>query len=115
MGDKAPDKVLNQLYVTLETLKSKGDNLAAEIQKRLRIIVSIWINLQILIFLSYTWKCTYQDLYCLYSVFDGSYHLSSLKFSSKIRLQVEMELLAGFLEWSQILNYLIRHQLLQCH
>ncbi|KAI4333745.1 hypothetical protein L6164_018515 [Bauhinia variegata] len=40
LGEKAPDKVLHQLYLTLETLKYRGDNLAAEIQKRLRIIVA---------------------------------------------------------------------------
>ncbi|VVA31449.1 PREDICTED: diacylglycerol kinase [Prunus dulcis] len=40
LGEKAPDKVLHTLYVTLETLKSSGDVLAAEIQKRLRIIVA---------------------------------------------------------------------------
>ncbi|KAM1343340.1 hypothetical protein PS2_007476 [Malus domestica] len=40
LGEKAPDKVLHKLYVTLETLKSGGDVLAAEIEKRLRIIVA---------------------------------------------------------------------------
>lgn len=40
LGEMAPDKVLHQLYATLETLKYCGDVLAAEIQKRLRIIVS---------------------------------------------------------------------------
>ncbi|XP_054815750.1 diacylglycerol kinase 1-like isoform X2 [Prosopis cineraria] len=40
MGENSPDKVLHQLYVALETLKYKGDNLAAEIEKRLRIIVA---------------------------------------------------------------------------
>ncbi|KAF3453585.1 hypothetical protein FNV43_RR04025 [Rhamnella rubrinervis] len=40
LGEKAPDKVLHQLYVTLETLKYSGDVFAAEIQKRLRIIVA---------------------------------------------------------------------------
>ncbi len=42
MGEKAPDKVLHQLYVTLGTLKNSGDTFAAEIEKRLRIIVS-WL------------------------------------------------------------------------
>ena len=42
LGEKAPDKVLHQLYVTLGTLKYSGDILATEIEKRLRIIVS-WI------------------------------------------------------------------------
>ncbi|XP_019449125.1 PREDICTED: diacylglycerol kinase 5-like [Lupinus angustifolius] len=37
---KAPDKVLHQLYATLEKFKYRGDNFAAEIQKRLRIIVA---------------------------------------------------------------------------
>jgi hypothetical protein len=41
LGEMAPDKVLHQLYVTLETLKYGGDVLAAEIQKKLRIIVSL--------------------------------------------------------------------------
>ncbi|KAK9269350.1 hypothetical protein L1049_001121 [Liquidambar formosana] len=40
LGEEAPDKVLHQLYVTLEMLKSSGDVLAAEIQKRLRIVVA---------------------------------------------------------------------------
>ncbi|KAJ1379396.1 NAD kinase/diacylglycerol kinase-like domain superfamily [Sesbania bispinosa] len=40
LGVKAPDKVLQQLYANLEMLKHNGDNLAAEIQNRLRIIVA---------------------------------------------------------------------------
>ncbi|KAL5736183.1 hypothetical protein ACOSP7_030658 [Xanthoceras sorbifolium] len=40
LGEKAPDKVLHELYVTLETLKHTGDVLATEILKRLRIIVA---------------------------------------------------------------------------
>ena len=40
LGEKAPDKVLHKLYITLETLKFAGDALAADIEKRLRIIVS---------------------------------------------------------------------------
>ncbi|PON92387.1 Diacylglycerol kinase [Trema orientale] len=40
LGEKAPDKVLHQLYVTLERLKCSGDVVAAEIQKRLRLIVA---------------------------------------------------------------------------
>lgn len=39
MGESAPDKVLHQLYVTLEVMKSSGDFLATEVQKKLRIIV----------------------------------------------------------------------------
>jgi len=44
LTEEAPDKVLHRLYGNLEKLKSDGDNLAAEIQKRLRLIVStiIW-------------------------------------------------------------------------
>ncbi|KAK3199245.1 hypothetical protein Dsin_022660 [Dipteronia sinensis] len=38
LGEKTPDKVLHELYVTLERLKHTGDVLAIEIQKRLRII-----------------------------------------------------------------------------
>jgi hypothetical protein len=41
LGEVAPDKVLHQLYGTLETLKYSEDVLAAEIQKKLRIIVSL--------------------------------------------------------------------------
>ncbi|XAR56598.1 Diacylglycerol kinase, partial [Bertholletia excelsa] len=37
---EAPDKVLHWLYINLEKLKQRGDILAAEIQKRLRIIVA---------------------------------------------------------------------------
>ncbi|KAG2682041.1 hypothetical protein I3843_11G173300 [Carya illinoinensis] len=40
LGEMAPDKVLCQLYLTLEALKCSKDDLAAEIQKRLRIIVA---------------------------------------------------------------------------
>ncbi|KAL5147480.1 Diacylglycerol kinase 5 [Glycine soja] len=40
LGKNAPDKVLQKLYATLETLKHNGDNFAAEIQNRLRIIVA---------------------------------------------------------------------------
>ncbi|XP_051134732.1 diacylglycerol kinase 1-like isoform X2 [Andrographis paniculata] len=40
LGEKAPDKVLYQLYFNLEKHKRNGDNLAYEIQKRLRIIVA---------------------------------------------------------------------------
>lgn len=40
LGEMAPDKVLHQLYLTLEALKCSKDYLAAEIQKRLKIIVS---------------------------------------------------------------------------
>ncbi|KAL6196441.1 hypothetical protein ACLB2K_032056 [Fragaria x ananassa] len=40
LGEKAPDKVLHKLYVTLEMLKFSGDALATDIEKRLRIIVA---------------------------------------------------------------------------
>ncbi|KAK0600963.1 hypothetical protein LWI29_019982 [Acer saccharum] len=40
LGEKTPDKVLHELYVTLERLKHTGDVLAIEIQRRLRIIVA---------------------------------------------------------------------------
>ncbi|KAK7342696.1 hypothetical protein VNO80_25652 [Phaseolus coccineus] len=40
LGKNAPDKVLQRLYATLETLKHNGDNFAAEIHNRLRIIVA---------------------------------------------------------------------------
>lgn len=39
LGEKAPDKVLHDLYVTLELLKGNGDTLAIDILKSLRIIV----------------------------------------------------------------------------
>lgn len=42
LGEKAPDKVLHQLYVTLEKFKAAGDVFASEIEKRLRLIVS-WL------------------------------------------------------------------------
>ena len=45
MGENAPDKVLHQLYVTLDKLKGSGDDFAAEIEKRLRIIVSLRVRL----------------------------------------------------------------------
>ncbi|GJU67315.1 diacylglycerol kinase 5-like protein [Tanacetum coccineum] len=40
LSEKAPDKVLHQLFVNLERLKRDGDSLALEIQKKLRIIVA---------------------------------------------------------------------------
>ncbi|XP_072989078.1 diacylglycerol kinase 5-like isoform X1 [Typha latifolia] len=40
LGEKAPDKVLRELYQNLERLKSNGDNFAAEVQKHLRLIVA---------------------------------------------------------------------------
>lgn len=40
VGKVAPDKVLHNLYRNFERLKSNGDNLAAEIEGRLRLIVS---------------------------------------------------------------------------
>ncbi|KAK6132640.1 hypothetical protein DH2020_033618 [Rehmannia glutinosa] len=40
LGEKTPDKVLHQLYFNLEKHKKNGDNLSAEIQRRLRIIVA---------------------------------------------------------------------------
>ncbi|KAK4803718.1 hypothetical protein SAY86_003535 [Trapa natans] len=40
LGESSPDKVLHQLYVTLEVLKNNGDELAIEVQKKLRIIVA---------------------------------------------------------------------------
>lgn len=50
LGEKAPDKVLHQLYVTLGTLKYNGDTLATEIEKRLRIIVSGLFKLWLMLF-----------------------------------------------------------------
>ncbi|PWA81041.1 NAD kinase/diacylglycerol kinase-like domain-containing protein [Artemisia annua] len=40
LKEKAPDKVLHQLFLNLEKLKHEGDSLASEIQKKLRIIVA---------------------------------------------------------------------------
>ncbi|XP_065862192.1 diacylglycerol kinase 1-like [Euphorbia lathyris] len=40
LTEQAPDKVLRQVYATLQTLKNNGDELATEIEKRLRIIVA---------------------------------------------------------------------------
>ncbi|KAJ4831357.1 Diacylglycerol kinase 5 [Turnera subulata] len=40
LGEHTPDKVLRQVYATLQKLKCVGDTLAAEIEKRLRIIVA---------------------------------------------------------------------------
>lgn len=42
LGEEAPEKVLHRLFCNFETLKSKGDTLAAEIERRLRIIVSYY-------------------------------------------------------------------------
>jgi diacylglycerol kinase (ATP) len=40
LGEKKPDKVLHEVYARLHKLKCNGDQFAAEIEKRLRIIVS---------------------------------------------------------------------------
>lgn len=40
LSKQAPDKVLHKLYGNLEKLKSIGDDLAADIQKKLRLIVA---------------------------------------------------------------------------
>ncbi|KAL8225941.1 hypothetical protein R6Q57_018498 [Mikania cordata] len=40
LGEDAPDKVLRKLYLTLENLKHRGDELAAKIEKQLRVIVA---------------------------------------------------------------------------
>ncbi|KAJ6853380.1 diacylglycerol kinase 5-like [Iris pallida] len=38
LGEEAPEKVLHRLYANLERLKNNGDDLAAEIEKKLRLI-----------------------------------------------------------------------------
>ena len=43
LSKEAPDKVLHRLYCNFEKLKSNGDPLAIQIQKSLRLIVSILI------------------------------------------------------------------------
>ncbi|GAA0145305.1 kinase [Lithospermum erythrorhizon] len=40
LGEKAPEKVLHQLYFNFDKHHKNGDNLAAQIQKKLRIIVA---------------------------------------------------------------------------
>ncbi|KAK6934341.1 Diacylglycerol kinase, accessory domain [Dillenia turbinata] len=40
LGKSAPEEVLNNLYITLAKLRQSGDDLATEIQKRLRLIVA---------------------------------------------------------------------------
>ncbi|KAH6835581.1 diacylglycerol kinase 5 [Perilla frutescens var. hirtella] len=40
LGEKAPDKMLHQLYFNLEKHKQKGDKFSADIQSRLRILVA---------------------------------------------------------------------------
>lgn len=40
LGEKAPDKMLHQIYYNLEKHKQNGDQLSAEIQRRLRILVA---------------------------------------------------------------------------
>lgn len=41
LDDEAPDKVLRKIYVNLEKLKLNGDEFAGNIEKRLRLIVSL--------------------------------------------------------------------------
>lgn len=43
LREEAPDKVLHKLYGNLERLKSNGDDFAAEIGNRLKLIVS-WVS-----------------------------------------------------------------------
>lgn len=40
LGEEAPDEVLRRIFLNLEKLKLNGDELAANIQKKLRLIVS---------------------------------------------------------------------------
>ncbi|CAN4104882.1 unnamed protein product [Withania somnifera] len=40
LGEEAPDSVLRRLYLNIERLKSNGDQFAAEIEERMRIIVA---------------------------------------------------------------------------
>lgn len=40
LGDEAPDSVLRRLYLNIERLKGNGDHFAAEIEERMKIIVS---------------------------------------------------------------------------
>lgn len=40
LGEEAPDVVLRRFFLNLEKLKLNGDEIAVEIQKRLRLIVS---------------------------------------------------------------------------
>lgn len=44
LGEKAPDKVLHQFYSNLEKHKQNGDSSSYEIERRLRIIVSLIIS-----------------------------------------------------------------------
>ncbi|KAK4420496.1 Diacylglycerol kinase [Sesamum alatum] len=40
LGDEAPDKVLNRLFLNLQRLKNSGDQFALNLEKKLRIIVA---------------------------------------------------------------------------
>lgn len=40
LGEEAPDGVLRRLFINLEKLKNTGDEVATELEKKLRIIVS---------------------------------------------------------------------------
>lgn len=40
LGKETPDSVLHRLYLNLEKLKNNGDEFAAKLEERLRIIVS---------------------------------------------------------------------------
>lgn len=40
MGEEAPDAVLRRIFLNLEKLKLNGDEIAVDIQKKLRLIVS---------------------------------------------------------------------------
>lgn len=71
MGEEAPDKVLHRICSNLEKLKSCGDGFAADIQTRLRIIVS-WVKNGIMIILfilvlSYFCFLLIADIYIFFS------------------------------------------------
>ena len=99
LGEKAPDKVLHQLYANLGKLKQSGDKSALEIEKRLRLIVSFFPCF------ATSSNVSTNDLDCILS----------LTLNWLNRLLVEMGRPAGSLESFRILSYLNHLQLLRCH
>lgn len=86
--DQAPDKFLSALYLNLERLKQKEDELASKIQEKLRLIVSLCFDNSFV----------YVGCYCIYDDCFPIYKSYVINVCLHIRLPVVMVQLDGFLE-----------------
>lgn len=95
MLEEAPDKFLSKLYLNLEMLKQKGDELAFKIEEKLRIIVSLFWNI-----LFFCLRLVLILLYIACKIFQHCVDIIALnhQFCVLIRLLVVMVRLGGFLE-----------------